>query len=194
MRPLLLQESTTEQWLALVTEAEQAARCQLDKELESYLVLLLMRYTTRPEMATSVLAIEFLQNTQRTGSKHREGLRDLGDKCLLFSGLFPRRAERRRVRISYFVDLGRGAYHQLAGQLGEGTAAMYRRLSAGFVSLMDVLQQMRETGDPASRLSPLHAYELWANTGSAKALDTLQSVSSSTPLWPVDTGADPTLQ
>lgn len=194
MRPLLLQESTTEQWLTLVTEAEKAAHCPLEKELESYLVLLLMRYTTRPEMAASVLAMEYLQSTQSTGSRRREGLRELGDKCLLFSGLFPRRAERRRVRISYFVDLGRGAYRQLSDQLTEGTATLYRSLSAGFVSLMDVLQQMRETGDPASRLAPLHAYELWADTGSAKALDSLRRVTIATPLLRTDQSGDETPQ
>ena len=175
MSALAVQQSITEQWLRLVSEAEHAAHCRLDHDLESYLVFLLMRYTNQPEMAGEVLALEYLRSMLAAGARRREGLRDVGDKCLLYSGLFPRRAQRRRVRISYFVDLGRGAYHQLAEHVGEGAAITYRRLATGFVSLMEVLQQMRELGDPQARLTPLDAYELWSDTASEHAYRSLRA-------------------
>ena len=184
MTTLIVQRNATDQWLRLVSEAEHAAHCQLDQDVESYLVFLLIRYTNQPEIAGSVLALEYLRNMMMGGNLRRQGLRDVGDKCLLYSGLFPRRADRRRVRISYFVDLGRSAYSQLADNVSEEAAVMYRCLAKGFISVMDVLHKMRELGDPNARLAPLHAYELWADTGSVRAYHSLREFTRAESLLP----------
>jgi hypothetical protein len=114
-------------------------------------------------------------------------LRDVGDQCLLFSGLYPQHAERRLVRVSYYVELGRGAYGQLAERLRHAGAAMYQQLCQGFVALMDVLQAMRALeGTPA--LSPLQSLELWAETGSQGARQQLRACTDATP---VSVMADP---
>jgi hypothetical protein len=63
-------------------------------------------------------------------------LRDVGDQCLLVAGVFPHQAERRMVRLSYFVALGQSAYEQLSRFLGRSTAQLYGELSSTFVSLM----------------------------------------------------------
>jgi hypothetical protein len=85
----------------------------------------------------------------------------------LFSGLFPQLAERRLVRISYFVNIGRSSYRQLADVMDRGWARVYGNLSEAFVVLMDVLHAMRELGgDPL--LTPLQALELWQETGSRR--------------------------
>jgi hypothetical protein len=182
MPELVVHSSATEEWLSLVHEAEAAAAYHLDEEMESYLVFLLMRFTERPELASSVLAVEYLQSMLSTGHIAQDQLRDVGDKCLLYSGLFPQRAERRRIKISYFVDLGRSAYQQLSARMEHGAAIMYYRLADTFVSLMDVLQAMRSLGNPDDRLDPLQAFELWQDTGSRHALNTLHKSTRSTPL------------
>ena len=114
MSELVIHTSATAEWLSLVNEAESAAALHLDEEMQSYLVFLLMRFTESPELAASVLAMEYLQSMRSQGRVGQDQLRNVGDKCLLYSGLFPERAERRRVKISYFVDLGRSAYQQLS--------------------------------------------------------------------------------
>ena len=187
MSELLIQTSATAEWLSLVTEAESAAELHLDEDMQSYLVFLLMRFTERPELAGSVLAVEYLQSMQSQGRIGHDQLRNVGDKCLLYSGLFPERAERRRVKISYFVDLGRSAYHQLSDRLEHGAATIYHQLANTFVSLMDILQTMRSLGSPDQRLGPFHAFELWRDTGSRIALRTLQAHTQAVPLLvPVD--------
>ncbi len=181
MKPLVLEPTATAQWHALVNEAAQRCDCRLDETLESYLVFLLMRFTGRPEVTASVLALEFLQGAHASGRARREQLQEVGDKCLLFSGLFPRRADRCLVRVGYFVALGRTAYHELAASLARGAAETYTRLSEGFVTLMDVLQAMRGmTGNPA--LTQLAAVELWHDTASRGALRQLQGYTDATPV------------
>jgi len=182
MPELVIRSSATEEWLSLVHEAEAAAACPLDEEMQSYLVFLLMRFTEKPELAASVLTVEYLQSMQATGRVGHEQLRDVGDKCLLYSGLFPRRAERRRVKISYFVNLGRSAYQHLSEQMEHSTAVLYHRLAGTFVSLMDILQTMRALGTRSDHLDALQAFELWRDTGSRRALRILHKTSQATPL------------
>lgn len=189
MPELLVHSSATAEWLSLVHEAEKAIDHPLDEEMQSYLVFLLMRFTERPELAASILAVEYLESMRQLGHAGRDQLRNVGDKCLLYSGLFPQRAERRRVKISYFVDLGRSAYQLLSERMERGAAIMYQRLAGTFVPLMDVLQAMRTLGY-ADALTPLQAIELWQDTGSRSALRILRRRTQSTPLLtPVPEGA-----
>src|SRR6185312_5855189 len=105
MNTLILQPTATADWQTLIKEAEVASHHPLGEDLESYLVFLLIRFMKKAEMANSVLALEFLHSLELAGRVQADQLRDVGDKCLLFAGLFPGRAERRRVRISYFVEM-----------------------------------------------------------------------------------------
>lgn len=181
MNRLVVKASTTEEWLALVSEAKVAAACRLDEDMESYLVFLLMRFTEKPEIAASVMALDYLRSMQLSGHLAQDQLREVGDKCLLYSGLFPERAAQRRVKVSYFVDLGRSAYQHLSGQLGHNAATLYQRLAYTFVVLMDVLQTMRELGQQRPP-DALNAYELWRDTGSVRARKKLQAITAATPL------------
>lgn len=183
MSQLILEPTSTAQWHALVSEAETLSARTLDETLESYLVFLLMRFVARPDLAGRVLAIDYLRGSTSTGHLQVTQLRDVGDQCLLFSGLYPQHAERRLVRVSYYVDLGRGAYGQLAERLRHAGADVYQQLCQGFVALMDVLQAMRSLdGTPA--MAPLQSLELWADTGSQAAWRRLQAETDATPVAP----------
>jgi hypothetical protein len=180
MKPLVLQPTDVAQWHALVNEAQAACRCNLDEPLESYLVFLLMRFAERPDLAGRVMALEFLQ-AQQDGGQATMQLRDVGDQCLLFCGLFPQVAERRLVKVSYFVNIGRAAYDQLASLVDRHSDRLYGRLAEAFVAIMDVLQAMRGLSGEAV-LQPLAAAELWADTGSQSALRSLGDATDSVPV------------
>ncbi len=182
MPELIVHASATEEWLSLIHEAEAEAAFHLDEEMQSYLVFLLMRFTEKPELAASVLAVEYLHSMQSIGRIAQDQLRNVGDKCLLYSGLFPQRAKRLRVKISYFVDLGCSAYQQLSERVEYGAGAMYQRLAGTFVSLMDILQTMRSLNISADQLDPLQAFELWRDTGSRHAMRTLSKRTRAAPL------------
>lgn len=174
MEKLVLHPTSVAQWQALVHEAGQYTGVQLDEALECYLVYLLMRFTDRPQMAKSVMALEFLATYDQAGHEQHHQLRDVGDKCLLFAGLFPGRAAKRRVKISYFVNLGRSAYSSLATLAEKDIASLFKALGQDFIALMDILLATRELTGDAMSLMPLQAQELWADTHSQHAKKLLQ--------------------
>ncbi len=183
MTDLVLEPTSTAQWQALVAEAAQRCDCRLDEDLESYLVFLLMRFIKRPDLAGRRMAMEYLHSLRVTGQLQLDQLRDVGDQCLLFSGFYPRLAERRLVRVAYFVDLGRSAYGLAAERIRHAGSDLYAALASGFVGLMDVLQAMRALpGEPA--LDALAAMELWQDTGSRAARRQLERLTGATPLPP----------
>lgn len=173
MKNLVLHTNPTAQWHALVNEAQVAANCRLEEDLESYLVFVLMRFAGAPELAARVMALDYLQSILASGRQRETRLRDVGDQCLLYSGLFPEQAEHRRVSIDYFVDLGRTAYHELSALLQNGSAQIFNQLATDFVRLMDVLLAMREMGNKTLGLEPLKLLELRAKTGSRYAFKVL---------------------
>ncbi len=172
----ILQGTATAQWHRLLGEAQAACDRHLDEALESYLLFCLQRFLGRAEMVESILALDFLEGRQLAGQRRMGALRDVGDQCLLYSGLFPRRARRRQVPVQYFVDLGRSAYAQLA-EMEHGLGELFERLSRDFVALMDVLQAMKALGQAEPLLDPWEDAALWRGTGSRAAHRRLQTLS-----------------
>ncbi len=140
---LVLNPSEISQWYTLVVEAESSCFLNLHQEVESYLVFLLIRYTKEPSIINSVLAIDFLTSLEGLQKKQYDALRDVGDKCLLISGLFPKRAERFHLQPSYFNQLGRSAYETLSFAHEAKFENLYGMLSDNFESLTDVMHAMR---------------------------------------------------
>ncbi|MEX0870826.1 MAG: hypothetical protein WDZ65_03350, partial [Aquisalimonadaceae bacterium] len=143
MSDLILETSSTAQWHRLITEAESHCGTHLDEDAESYLVFLLMRYLRRPDLLRRVMAMGYLQAMLADGHLREERLRDVGDECLILTGLFPGQARRRRVNLGYFIDIGRGAYGHLGESAGTAIAPLYLMLADAFRDLMDVLNAMR---------------------------------------------------
>jgi hypothetical protein len=132
------------QWHALVNEAQFHCEYQLDLELESYLVFLLMRFVDQPEIAESVVALDFLEGMKEVGEQQIIHLRDVGDKCLLFSGLFPGLAERRHLSLDYFIDIGQSAFDVIGGRK-TGSSDVFKTLSEQFPQLVAVLKALRHS-------------------------------------------------
>jgi hypothetical protein len=180
MRPLILHSSSTAQWHALLGEAQQQSAICLREELESYLVFLLIRFTEQPSLASSVLGLEFLQGYETIHNSAKQyQLKDVADKCLLYAGLFPGRAKKRRLTVSYFITLGRTAYFTLSNhQFPE--EPLFNSLSQEFTNLMDVLQFMRGN---LSAVDLLESLELWHETRSRAAWGRWCQAKSSLPLF-----------
>lgn len=167
MNPLVLHPTIEAQWHALVNEAERFCALRLPEDVEQYLVGLLVRFIRQPQLAESVVALDFLNAASAQPRMSGSILRDTGDKCLLYSGLFPGLAQRRRVRVSYFVHIGQASYTLLAE---EQWGRVFLALCDHFIHLMDMLQVMRELADNRPHLTPLQAAELYEDTGSEHAL------------------------
>jgi hypothetical protein len=141
MSQIILHPTDMSQWHALVNEAQASTRLILHENMESYLVFLLMRFSQSPELAESVLAVDFLNAMQAAGTRQVEQLREVGDKSLLLCGLFPGMAEKRHVSLSYFADMGQAAYLTVS-ELQDAEAPLYHELSTKFTTLQGVLNAL----------------------------------------------------
>lgn len=169
------------EWRALVGEAEAQTGCVLGERLELYLVNLLIRVSTREDLFDGLLALD--QLTGQPPLKPRaEHLRDIGDQCLLFAGLFPELAEQRGVRLSQFVSLGQTAYRQLHDLLADEHRAQFSDLCLAFTPLLDLLHTMRDLRAGETGLTPLHAFDLWNDTGSPRALRYIRACTGAFPV------------
>jgi len=175
---LLINSNTLALWYDIIHDAKSSCAIDLQQELEAYLVYLMMRFTNRPDIANQIMATEFLQSMNLRVAEKEIGLQQVGDKCLIFSGLFPTLAEKRLVKIGYFVNLGRASYSAIS----KHDTDIYGLLAKQFVPLMDVIQSLRQYKDAFPTLLPLQAYDLWNETGSQRALSILKMYSKATPI------------
>lgn len=143
MPRILTEETQTALWQRLVHEAERRSGHDLDETLESYLVFVLMRHLRDQGLGREAIALEYLHAHRSLGAAGHERLQKTGDHCLLLAGLFPERARRRRVPVTYYIDLGRGAYRDLGEVLRAGIAELYAQLAEGFENLVEVLLAAR---------------------------------------------------
>lgn len=165
-KSFILEPSVLAQWHALIQEAQHKTEQKLNEDLESYLAFLLMRFTEKPDLFKSSFALEYLESFHHGKQKKSEALRDVGDKCLIFSGFFPDQAEKRHVPLGYFIKMGQGAYGCLAQQEAQAWQVLFNTLAEHFVTLMDVLQAMRAH---AADESPLALFQIWEESHSAYA-------------------------
>ena len=170
----ILVESNTAQWHQLVLDAQEITQSPLNEDLESYLVFMLMRNINNADIKSKVMALDYINSIKSSGSERELRLREVGDQCLLFSGLFPHQAARRQMKVKYYVDLGRTAYLHLAEDLSAGMAKLYQQLSDSFVFVMDTLLAIRSMSEHAHQNDMLMAFELWQDTNSLHSFRVLQ--------------------
>jgi len=163
-------------WYDLIKEAEKNAGQDLEEDIEYYLIQMLQRFIDKPDLGSSIVALDYLLAHEAIDSSRKQLLQDVGDKCLLFSGLFPEQALKRRVPVSYFVGLGEAAYISVAtfSKDQKDISNLFYSLGDNFVQLMDLLICVREINANNNPINLLQAEELWCNTGSKQALRIIQ--------------------
>jgi hypothetical protein len=130
-------------WVDLVREAEDGAAIRLDEELESYLVFVLMGHTRDLQLHGNIMALDYLFARAQRGTKRKQELREVGDRCLLLAGLYPEQAQRRLVTVDYFLSMGRSAYDELSVALKAAVAELYGNLAKAFARLVRLLMELR---------------------------------------------------
>ena len=183
MSKLITEGSVVEQWQSLVSDASANCEYQLDEELESYLVFALVRYTQKSALIDSFIALEYMEGLQEKGSQQYNQLRDVADKCLLFSGLFPRTIREKITDIGYYINIGRSSYSQLEILFQKKISGLYDKLSRYFILLTDVLHSMRElNGTPI--MDETEKYQFWVDFDSEYAKKSLQDFYGVIPFNP----------
>jgi hypothetical protein len=175
---LLVNPNPISLWRDIIQEAKTTCAAPLEDELESYLVLLLARFSNKPEIVKQIMATKFLESVNLSPRQRAAAFQHIGDTCLIFSGLFPGIVEKRLVKISYFIGLGQAAY-MTASRTNHD---VFYGLAQQFVVLMDILQSTRQYTRDCPDLLPLQAYELWNESGSQRALQVLRQYTRGMPV------------
>ncbi|MBL1293533.1 MAG: hypothetical protein COB61_006655 [Thiotrichales bacterium] len=173
--------STDAQWHGLVHEAQAKAHLHLSEMLEHYLVVLLARFTCRAESLCEAVAPHYLKAMRNDSRNRPRELRDVGDTCLLLSGLFPGRTNKLAVNTDYYIGLGQSAYGEASTHLDTDDHPLFLMLAQRFVSAMDVLMTIRLMSNENSLLpDPLTACELSQHYDSQAAIQVVSQHCSTT--------------
>jgi len=133
------------QWHQIVLEAQSETGFYVPEPIEQYVVMTLHAYTANSSLSSVVVAIDFLQALKDTSTISLQKLRDVGDQCLILSGLFPERAKRKNVSPVYFEKIGKEAYYSLsfAPTRWHVDQHVFYQLFENFSRLIQVLQALR---------------------------------------------------
>lgn len=142
----IIQPTSQAIWFHVVRHAHEQSGYRYDDDIENYLVITLEKFLTNSEFASDTIAIKLLESLSIDRDTTSNELRHVGDECLLLSGLFPERARKRNVSLSYYIGAGKQAYRTLSHQDNDAynNPALFAALSEHFVGLMDILHLIRK--------------------------------------------------
>ena len=145
MKEIIPESTPQAAWYRIVEEAKRLTGYQFSDALQSYLILTLEHYTTQSHIASRVIALDFLEHAKLDSTMSILTMREIGDHCLLLSGLFPERIKRKNVSLSYIIGMGKQAYQRLSASPRPKyfDPKLFFNLQRNFVGLMDVLHHMR---------------------------------------------------
>jgi hypothetical protein len=144
MQGMFLQPTEMAQWDAVLSEAQFHAEVNLDADIKAYLTHTLIRFSKQINIADCVVGKEMLTAMQQVGRRYQlQALREVGDRCLIFSGLFPGQAEKRQVGLRYYIDMGQSAYHRVASLEQTSFAEIALALRDNFQLLVTLLSSIR---------------------------------------------------
>lgn len=177
--------SAEEYFRQSVRKAARERRLAMNESVESYLVQLLSHYlevrnlfedrynedgTENPQ----TLAELYLYACQSEQSRRVTLLKKLGDRSLYVSGFFSDSLDRKAIDQEYYIQMGGVAYATLADQIRENRmAGVYRTISEGFISFVDLLTIISQESMVRSNESILRLYDRYVRTGSLAARDKL---------------------
>ena len=168
-------------WNQLIQDACDYANIDLPAECQSYLLLTLVRYIQDEELAEEAVGMDLLYESQVVVKNQFQQLKTQADHCLILAGLFPAHLDRQSIRISHYIERGRERFARLSELVENNDRLIYKKLSASFVDLVDVLHTIRAfNGSPTLPL--IQAMEFWSDTGSKTAYQVLTVNRQSIPL------------
>ena len=163
-------------WRALLAQAQSLAAVQVSPAVEEHLVNLLYRYVSAGDVGPHR---GLLRSLEEYGRASQNCPSQMGDHCLLFTGLFPEHLVKRGLRPADFAALGQSAYGQHAART---RSARHETLAGEFILAMDVLQTLRALHSGSSFLDGFSAFELWNERGSRYSWQVLQTLTRGTPV------------
>jgi hypothetical protein len=143
--------SQTSLFVDLLKEAEMRSNVTLTENQESYTVFMLIRNLRKQELLSASLALSYLESFLETKRVQESMLTDTADAALILAGLFPERARKLNVTSSYFLQISKMCFINLADicekMKHKGEAALYEEIGMNVEKVAQVLYAIR-TSNP----------------------------------------------
>lgn len=134
-------------WVDLLKEGQDRAHVNLSETEESYTALMLQRFVRRADLTTITFSLAFLEHEHETPVRRQDSLWETADASLLVAGLFPERARKKNVSVSFFTDMSQICFFELANICDRlrhpGEAGTYREIGTGVERVAYVLHCTR---------------------------------------------------
>lgn len=166
MSDSIFERHPTDFFRELVTKALHAQAVEAGEETEFYLVHLLEKHLRASrDLLDRPLGVSYLEAEAGEPERRFERFRQVGDTALFLSGIFTDSLERTLVQPSYYVALGRLAYHRTAESVRRPLRELFEHLAARFSDLVRVLGEISASDMFASDRDTLRIYRRWLLTG-----------------------------
>jgi len=180
---LLPVTSLTEYFMNSIDEAMEVNNVVIDEHTTHYVVNLLTLFARSEALYDGAdegehlkpLALMLSHALDAPSDEERNyGLQRMGDISLFIAGFFADGLQRSPVDIDYYINMGGGAYHSLSVHIrgtvkGQAFGGVFTELASKFQSIVDVLNEVRDSAQSISDERILRLYELWLKTGSQRA-------------------------
>lgn len=109
-----------------------------------------------------------------TAEQRNFALQRIGDVSLFIAGFFADSLAHRLVDLDYYIYMGGNAYGSLSDEMrgtlrGKALSDVYRELAHKFQTVVDILNEVRDTSRQSTDIDLLRTYEVWLRTGSKRA-------------------------
>lgn len=143
-------------WVDLLKEGQARAYIRLSEKEEAYTVHMLQRFILDPELTNTTLALGYLESQTEGNSKKYRSLWHTADAGLLMAGLFPERARKKNVPVSYLTGMSQLCFLSLAELCDKIKhpleAKEYREIAAGVPRVACVLHCARRRNSTVHEL------------------------------------------
>jgi hypothetical protein len=158
---IIIEPSNNAHWYELIKAAHDKSGYCFDDDIENYLMLTLQKFLRNNRLADETIALRMLESFSTAKDNDPDFLRDIGDECLIISGLFPARAIKRNVSLEYYIHSGQSAYQHFASNKDTSCTnpMLFQNLSKHFVGLLDILHLTRTTELWTTAQNPDHSTE-----------------------------------
>ncbi len=135
----------------LVAIGEERSYITLPFHLRMFLIGCLAEYIRDPDITHTVLALGFLQSSEKIGHAKLLLLKRTGDAALLLAGFYPERSRRLHVSSVYFHFMGQASYTSLSAHLQVGPEVergrFFSEVASAFGDLANVLRATRSQAE-----------------------------------------------
>lgn len=124
----------------VIIETEARTSCNLEHDIEAFVVHTFAKYMENPNIPTEAIAIKLLKTVSEVGTIRKSHLQEIAEECLLIDGL--RLNNRKWPTQKYFKDMGILALEHRAYS-DKPPELMYEKIANHFTEMSYILNNIR---------------------------------------------------